>query len=233
MIPSANIRRISRANPVSFVVPVEEVLFDVERQPGWCLQDVLCRGEGGGGDVTEAESGDEQQAIEPVCGELCALGVIEIGEVHDDVLVVHARPVPFGGHGRLRDDVDPNDVIDTQVGELVAHHAVAGADVQDPQRGRFRTVPPEFGCEEFADNAWGRALEPLLEQMLVQARDLVDLVVVVEPDPFRPPVDLDVEELLVLIEFGTSLGQVQRPRVGHRNSRVFRRERARQTPMFR
>ena len=95
------------------------------------------------------------------------------------------------GVARLREQVDADDVVDRQLRQQLADHAVAGAEVQRRQpagleSGRFQLRP-----EQLRDHAWRVALQLLGEQPFVEAWDLVDLRVIMEADAAFPS-DLDL-----------------------------------------
>ena len=107
------------------------------------------------------------------------------GEVADDVVRVDVGTVALGRPGGLRDDVDADDRRHAEALELLADEAVAGADVERRERGGIHAGLLELLLEQ-PDHDLGRAaLQVVVEDPLVEPRDVVDLVVVVEADRVR------------------------------------------------
>ena len=129
----------------------------------------------------------------------------EVGEVGNVVLVVDAGAVSEAGFLCLGNDVGPDNAGDAVRLQDVTDHAVSRPQVEDAQFREVATVFVERFLEELADLLGRCALQTFVEELFVQARSSIDLVVVVEPD-FPLLVSLDKEEGdFVLLEVVTVL----------------------------
>ena len=73
-------------------------------------------------------------ALQLVRLELAAVAGVEVGDVGGVVVLVEAGAVALRGVARLGQQVQADDRLDADGGELLADHAVAGAEVQRLQR---------------------------------------------------------------------------------------------------
>src|SRR4051812_1465277 len=112
---------------------VEEVLLDVEGDPAAVRDEVERLRESERGDVAEAERRDGHEAVEAVGAELVAVRSGERRQVEHVVALVDAGTVALCGGRGLGEEVDAYDRLGTQFGELLARHAVAGAEVEHAQ----------------------------------------------------------------------------------------------------
>jgi hypothetical protein len=91
----------------------------------------------------------------------------QVGHVADDVVVVHAGAVAVGRGRGLGDDVDADELADAQLREPLAHHAVAGAEIEDAEPLERHALG-----EQVDDDLGGRAPQLVVEELLVEAGDI-------------------------------------------------------------
>jgi len=176
-------------------------LLDVERDPAAVLDVIERLAKRRRRNVAEAERCDSDQAVEPPLLELGERLHARLAELPHVVLVVDARPVAIGRHLRFFEDVEPDDPGHAVAGELLADHSVPCAELENAQlrkggRRRLHRI-----AQDVHDLLRRLALQPVVEELLIEARALVDRTVVVEPDGGFPAVVLDQGEMrLVLVE---------------------------------
>ncbi|HVB38262.1 MAG TPA: hypothetical protein VND92_06975 [Vicinamibacterales bacterium] len=164
------------------ILEAEERLLDVERDPALRLDGVERREERARRNVPEAERRHGRQAVERPGRQLLALCRGEAAEVGHAIGVVEARSVAFGRHARLGNDVGADEPRDAPVLQRLAHHAVAGPEVEHAQLGEVLVRLPDRRLQDLRHLGRRLALQAVVEQLLVEAGDLVDLGVVVKAD---------------------------------------------------
>lgn len=105
---------------------------------------------------------------------------VEIGHIYDEVLVVDAWAIAFGGLFGFGDDVDADDVFDADAIQFLTDHPVAGAEVEHAEGVCFVAVSLEGGRKLPANGGGRIALQDVVDNAFVKAGDLENALVIMK-----------------------------------------------------
>jgi hypothetical protein len=135
---------------------------------------------------------DADHAVEVEVHELVALRLGEPAHVEHEVALVHVGMVALGRGRGGRRRVDPDHFAHAERGELLAHPAVARAEIDGAQVGGAPAGGAELAIEQVRDRARSVATEQCTDQRLVHAGPLPQARVAAEAD--LPPGPAVVDE---------------------------------------
>ena len=142
-IPVSSRRPINLLNPLGWPSSRKSSLMLNAADPAAVRHQVERLGERERRDVAEAEERrNRHERVEAVRAQLAPARSRQRGQVEHAVVVVDAGAVALGGRGGLGQQVDADDRGHAEVRELLAHHAVAGAQVEHTERRRGRRPAP-------------------------------------------------------------------------------------------
>ncbi len=125
---------------------------------------------------------------------------LESRQIGNHVVVVDGRAIAPGRERRLREQIKSDDVPNTNAPKLLGDDAVSGPEVEHSKL--FGAIGPirNGARQEIGEACRGCAFELVVHQCLVQARNAVDVGVVVDAEPPRLAIVLELERLLVLAQ---------------------------------
>ena len=130
-------------------------------------------------------------------------------QVCDAIVVIDARAVPVGGHFGLRENVQAHQVFAFQYFlELLAHHAVSGADIQNLHLVLVGHPLLELILQHVADHLGRFTFQVISHNGFIKTGVFIHLVVIMYAETFYFPVRFNLEPLLILIKAVFSSGNL-------------------------
>jgi len=117
------------------VTPFKKGFLDVECQPAIRLQEVDPLKKRWHWNVAKAKRGNTGEGVKAPVHQLLMLSSGEVGEVADQVIVIDVRSITESSVPCFINNIDTNQTGDTMLFELLAHDAIACAQIEHPHFG--------------------------------------------------------------------------------------------------
>jgi hypothetical protein len=194
------LQQVDESAEAALIPVTDKILLDVEGHPSRVGDKIEAMRKGGRRDIVKPQGRDHGHAVEIECIQPLFGLRRQASEVFHEILVIESGTISPERLGRLFDDIDTDQGLDPDLGQLGPYHAVSGADVQHFECGITRPMLVHVRFEQPADDFRRVAFVALIKQVFIETGNRIDFVIIVKSDLLLFPVGFDEKELLPLFD---------------------------------